>query len=202
MLNINKWITFIQQNQFFEIMEDIIRNDESAKPKSNTPQPQVRKPATGSTSPARSGTDPAPSKTPAASKPTVERKTIPPKPAATKVTDSKTAAKPPAKPAKTVIKEPEKAPVVSTPVAEKESKKLAKAFKKLKIQKKEIASLEKNRDRLMKDLISAIEKKKKNKKIRSLARDLNRIDKRVNNRTASYMQANKKLTNKMKKGKS
>jgi len=164
--------------------------------KSNTPQRQVRKPATGSTSPSRSSTDPAPSKTPAASKPTVVRKTIPPKPTATSVTASKTAsktaAKPPVKPA------PEKAPGVSAPVAEKKSKKLVKAFKKLKIQKKEIASLEKNRDRLMKDLISAIEKKKKNKKIRSLARDLNRIDKRVNKRTASYMQAKKKLTNKMK----
>ena len=182
-------------------MEDIIRNDESDKPKSNTPQGQVPKPATGSTSPARSSTDPAPSKTPAASKPTVVRKTIPPKPTSTSVTSSKTAAKPPAKPANTVIQEPEKAPGVSAPVAEKKSKKLAKAFKKLKVQKKEIASLEKNRDRLMKDLISAIEKKKKSKKIRSLARDLNRIEKRLNSRTASYMQANKKLTNKMKKGK-
>ena len=50
----------------------------------------------------------------------------------------------------------------------------------------------------MKELISAIEKNKKNKKIRSLARDLKRMEKRVNSRTASYMQVNKKLTNKMK----
>ena len=81
-------------------------------------------------------------------------------------------------------------------MTEKKSKKLAKAFKKLKIQKKEIASLEKNRDSLMKDLISAIENKKKSKKIRNLASDFNRIEKRVKTRTASYLRAKKKLIKK------
>ncbi len=100
--------------------------------------------------------------------------------------------KPPAKPTA------EKAPKVSAPVAKKKSKKLVKAFEKLKIQKKEIASLEKNRDKLMKELITAIENKKKSKKIRNLARDFNRIEKRVENRTSSYLLEKKKLTNKMK----
>jgi hypothetical protein len=203
MLNINKWITFIQQNQFFEIMEDIKRNDEADKPKSNTPQRQVRKPVTGSSSPARSTTDPVASQPTAAPKVTATSVTASktaagPAKIPVETTRSKSAAKPSARPADTVIQKPEKAPGVSTPVAEKKSKKLVKAFKKLKIQKKEIASLEKNRDRLMKDLISAIENKKKSKRIRNLARDFNRIEKRVKNRTASYMQAKKKLTNKMK----
>lgn len=189
------------QNQYFEIMEDIIRNDESDKPKGNTPQRQVRKPATGSTRPASSTTKPVPAKTTAA------QKTTAPKPSVAGVTPPK-AAKPAAKPAaqspgsntSAAPARPaaEKAPGVPPPVAEKKSKKLAKDFKKLKVQKREIASLEKNRDRLMKDLISAIENKKKSKKIRSLARDFNRIEKRVKNRTAGYIQAKKKLTKKMK----
>ncbi len=182
------------QNQYFEIMEDIIRNDGPDKPTGNTPQHHVPKPATGSTRPDRPTTKPAPSKTAAPKttpKTTAARTPTVRKPSATGVTPSKTAAGP-AGPAA------EKAPVVSAPVTEKKSKKLAQDFKKLKVQKKEIASLEKNRDRLMKDLISAIENKKKSKKIRSLARDFNRIEKRVKNRNASHIQAKKKLTKKMK----
>ena len=189
------------QNQYFEIMEDIIRNDKSDKPKGNTPQRQVRKPATGSTRLASSTTKPVPAKITAA------RKTTAPKPSVAGVTPPK-AAKPAAKPAaqsqgSNISVGPAKsaaktAPGVSAPVADKKSKKLAKDFKKLKLQKRVIASLEKNRDRLMKDLISAIDSKKKGKKIRSLARDFNRIEKRVKNRTASHIQAKKKLTKKMK----
>ena len=185
------------QNQYFEIMEDIIRNDGSDKPKGNTPQRQVHKPATGSTRPASSTTKPVPAKTTAA------RKTTAPKPSVAGVTPPK-AAKPAAQSQGSNISvgpagpTAEKAPGVSAPVTDKKSKKLAKDFKKLKLQKRVIALLEKNRDRLMKDLISAIESKKKGKKIRSLARDFNRIEKRVKNRTASHIQAKKKLAKKMK----
>ena len=190
------------QNQFFEIMEDVKMNNESDKPTGSTPQGQVPKPATGTTGPAGSTAKPAPAKTPAVPKTTA------PKPSATSVTATKAAAEPAKTPAKTTssrstAKPPAKptageAPGTSIPVPKKISKKLAKDFKKLKVQQREIASLEKNRDRLMKDLISAIENKKKSKKIRSLARDFNRIEKRVKNRTASYLGAKKKLTKKMK----
>ena len=50
------------QKQLFEIMEDIVRNDQADKPTGNTPKAQVRKPATGSTGPAGAGTKPAPSR--------------------------------------------------------------------------------------------------------------------------------------------
>ena len=190
------------QNQYFEIMEEIKKNDESDNPKGNTPQQQVPKPATGTTGPAGSTAKPAPAKTPAVPKTTA------PKPSATSVTPTKAAAEPAKIPAKTTssrstAKSPAKptageAPGTSIPVPKKISKKLAKDFKKLKVQKGEIASLEKNRDRLMKDLISAIENKKKSKKIRSLARDFNRIEKRVIKRTASYLRVKKKLSKKMK----
>jgi hypothetical protein len=190
MLNINKWITFMLENQLFEIMEDIKRNDEAEKPTGNAPKPLVGKPATGSAGPAGSGTKPAPSSTPATPKPTAQTQasissTVPDRPA-------------PKKSAEKITPAPEKAPAASAPIPEKKSKKLMQALKKLKIQKGEIASLEKNRDRLMKDLISAIESKKKSKKIRNLARDFNRIEKRVKARTSSYIQAKKKLAKEMK----
>ena len=72
------------------------------------------------------------------------------------------------------------------------------ALKKLKIQKGEIASLEKNRDRLMKDLISAIENKKKSKKIRNLARDFNRMEKRVKTKNFQLSAGKKEAGKKMK----
>jgi hypothetical protein len=167
MLNINKWITFMLQNQFFGIMEDVKTNNESGKSIGSTPQGQVPKPKT----------------TPA------------PNPSTTGVAASKVAAE---KPTETIPPAPEIAPVATAPLAEKKSMKLAKVSKKLTIQKKEIILLEKKRDRLMKDLISAIENKKKSKKIRSLARDFNRIENSAKKRNASYLQAKKKLAKKMK----
>jgi hypothetical protein len=170
-------------------MEEINKNDEQNKPTGNTPGRQVPKPATRSTgSTTASTTNSDATKTP-------------PRPAVgSKETSADTVPVRPTeeKPADTTTQVPEKAPGTSTPVEEKKSKKLAKAFKRLKIQKKEITSLEKNRDRLMKDLISAIENKKKGNKIRNLARDFNRIEKRVKTRTASYLRAKKKLAKKMK----
>ena len=162
------------QNQYFEIMEDIIRNDESDKPA-----------AAPKTTPKTTAAPKTTARKPAAQSPGSNTSAVPARPTAKK-------------PADTITPAAEKAPGVSAPVAEKKSKKLAKDFKKLKLQKREIASLEKNRDRIMKDLISAIENKKKSNKIRSLARDFNRIEKRVKNKTASYMQAKNKLTKKMK----
>ncbi len=185
-------------------MEDIIRNDESDKPAAApkttpkttpAPKPTTRKPSATGVTASKTAADPA--------KTTPRRSTAKPaaKPAA-QLPGSNTSAGPARptakKPADTITPAAEKAPGISAPVAKKKSKKLAKDFKKLKVQKREIASLEKNRDRIMKDLISAIENKKKSNKIRSLARDFNRIEKRVKNRTASYMQAKKKLTKKMK----
>ncbi len=179
-------------------MEDIIRNDESDKPAA-APKTTARKPSSTGVTASKTAADPA--KTPA--KTTPSRSTAKPaaKPAAQSPGSNTGAgpARPTAKkPADTITPAAEKAPGVSAPAAEKKSKKLAKDFKKLKVQKREIASLEKNRDRIMKDLISAIENKKKSKRIRSLARDFNRIEKRVKNRTASYIQAKNKLTKKMK----
>jgi hypothetical protein len=169
MLNINKWITFMLQNQYFEIMEETNRNDQSDKPIDNPPRYQAE-PAAG------------------------QVKTQVEKSHGTSASGS---------PAKPSAEGPEEIPLpsqgevpgLSTRATELKSKKLEMALKKLKIQKKELASLEKNRDRLMKDLISAIEKKKKKKKIRNLARDFNRIEIRVKNKTASYMKAKKKLAN-------
>lgn len=199
------------QNQYFEIMEEIKRNDRADKPAGNSPKPQGRKPVTAaSKTTARklsaAGTTPSKAaaslaKTPVKSIPSRPEAKSPAKPVV-QAPDSSPVIPSAEKTEDIIAPVPEKAPGESVHVTGKKSKKMAAAFKKLKVQKREIASLEKNRDRLMKDLISAIEKKKKNKKIRSLARDLNRIDKRVNNRTASYIQANKKLTNKMEKGKS
>jgi hypothetical protein len=182
MLNINKWITFMVQNKFFEIMEDIKRRDEADKATGNALKPKVGMPATGSAGPSGAGAKPAPSRTAASPKPTAEPQAS--------ITGTG--------PAKKITTAPEKTPVASTPIPEKKSKKLMQALKKLKIQKGEIASLEKRRDRLMKDLISAIEGKKKSKKIRNLARDFNRIEKRVKARTSSYMKAKKKLAKELK----
>ncbi len=184
------------QKQLFEIMEDIVRNDQADKPTGNSPKAQVSKPASGSTGPAGAGTKPAPSSTTAAPstaatpKPTAQAQgstagASPERPAPEKSADKITAA-------------PQKAPVASTPIPEQKSKKLMQALKKLKIQKGEIASLEKNRDRLMKDLISAIESKKKSKKIRNMARDFNRMEKKVKTTTSSYLLAKKKLAKQMK----
>jgi len=190
------------QNQYFEIMEEIKRNDQADKPAGKPPKPlarkpvkaasrtTARKPSTAAATPSKAAAGPAKTPVKSPAKPVVQpQDSSLVKPSAEKTEDI-------------IAPVPEKATVVTANVTGKKSKKLAADFKKLKMQRKEIESLEKNRDRLMKDLISAIEKKKKSKKIRSLARDLNRIDKRVNNRTASYMQANKKLANKMKRNKS
>jgi hypothetical protein len=209
MLNINKWITFMLQNQYFEIMEETNRKDQSGKPTGNPTQQQTEKPDAGSGSPAmevpttKAATTSAPN-------------TTGPKTSTTRVTRSKTAAgqvktqvkkthsrSASGSPAKPSAEGPEEitlpsqgdVPGLSTHATEHKSKKLEKARKKLKIQKIELESLETNRDRLMKDLISAIEKKKKRKKIRNLARDFNRIEIRVKNKTANYMKAKKKLAN-------
>jgi hypothetical protein len=190
MLNINKWITFMLQNQFFEIMEDVKMNNESDKPAGSTPESKVSKPAAGTTGPAGSTAKSDPAKTPATSKTPAAYQ-----PSVTNVAASKTTSE---KQAETINPAQKKAPVVSARAAEKISKKLAKSMKKLKNQEKEITLLEKNRDRLMKDLISAIENKKKSKKITNLARDFNRIETRVKKRTASYLQKKKEL---IKKGK-
>ena len=166
-------------------MEDIKKNDQSDKSTAARKTTVSKPSATGVTLP----TTAKPAAKPAA-KPTAQ--------SAGSNTSAGLAGPTAEKPVNKIIPAPEKAPGVSAPVVGKKSKKLAKDFKKLKLQKREIASIEKNRDRLMKDLISAIENKKKSKKIRSLARDFNRIEKRVKKRTASYLRAKKKLTKKMK----
>lgn len=201
------------QNQYFEFMEETNRKDQSGKPKGNPTQQQAEKPDAGSGSPAM---EVPTTKAATTSATTSAPNTTGPKTSTTRVTRSKTAAgqvktqvkkthsrSASGSPAKPSAEGPEEitlpsqgdVPGLSTHATQHKSKKLEKARKKLKIQKIELESLETNRDRLMKDLISAIEKKKKRKKIRNLARDFNRIEIRVKNKTASYMKAKKKLAN-------
>jgi hypothetical protein len=171
----------MSQNQFFEIMEENKSSEELKKAPGDTPKPRVRKPATGAVPKTTTG----PAKTPA------------------KTSGSRSVPKPTAKPTEDIsstvpVKPTAEKPEASTPAGGKRSKSMAAASKKLKDQKKDLTSLGKNRDRLMKELISAIENNKKSKKIRSLARDFSRIEKKVKIRTASYLRAKKKLTKKMK----
>lgn len=79
----------------------------------------------------------------------------------------------------------------------RKSKKLAKAIKKLKEQKKEVASLEKKRENLVKDLVSAIEKSKKSKQIMSMAKEFRRYEKQTRNKSKAYLRAKRKLSKKL-----
>ncbi len=187
------------------MMEEINTNEEKKKPAGDTSSSQVPKPATGAAGSKSTTVSPSTKPKPPANgetepKTSAVRSTAesPSRPATGTPTPKTGAGTRPAKPAikkpsDKVTQVPEKDAGISAPRREKKTKKCAKSFKELKIQKKEIASLEKNRDRLVKELTSAIKQKKKSSKIRKLARDFSRIEKELKTRNASYLRTKKKL---------